>query len=355
MTHKSIGWDIGIKNLAFCIVQPSENSSNETITINNHHYNITKWLDISLVDEIEHALNSTGEASMLNMDLKCCQPKTDKMNETELCNIKSFYVLDNKTNDNKYQGICKKHYKKGNYQNLVEINSKQCYYKDESGNKCTARHHQVLKEHVYKGYCKKHINDMIKNKIKKPDDFFKINKAKKTATINLNHLGVALFKELDKNKNELLEPINILFENQPVLKNPTMKSMQMFLYSYYLLRGMELDSNKLMDKHIQCYCASKKLDLIKFFPEEEQKRIEGLVSNVKTGYQQNKQMSIHLVEYLLRGNKKWFSFFNNHKKKDDLADSLLMTLHYLEKNSLAKINKDNAKDKKKKNKQVNEE
>lgn len=345
--YKSIGWDIGIKNLAFCILQPTENSSNETITINQHHYNISKWLDISLVDEIENALNSSGEASMLNMDLKCCQTKTDKINEKELCNIKSFYVLDTKTQDGKYQGICKKHYKKGNYQNLVQINSKKCHYKDELGNNCNSKHYQVLKDHVYKGYCKKHITEMIKNKLKTQDDFFNINKAKKTATINLNHLGIALFNELDKNKNELLEPMNILFENQPVLKNPTMKSMQMFLYSYYLLRGMDLESNKLLDKHIQCYCASKKLDLVKFFPNDEQKRIQQLVNNVKSGYQQNKQMSIHIVEYLLKGNTKWSSFFNNHKKKDDLADSLLMTLHFLERNNLAKINKNIAKEKKK--------
>ena len=48
-------------------------------------------------------------------------------------------------------------------------------------------------------------------------------------------------------------------------------------------------------------------------------------------------MSIHLVEYLLRGNTKWNTFFANHKKRDDLADSLLMTLHYLEKPHLAKL------------------
>jgi hypothetical protein len=350
INQKSIGWDIGIKNLAFCILQPCENSSTETITINNHYYNICKWQDISLVDEIENALNSSGEASILNMDLKCCQPKTDKIGEKDLCNMKSCYVLDTKKQDGNYQGICKKHFKKGGYSYLAEINCKSCYYKDELGNKCIARPNQVLRDHVYKAYCKKHIIEMIKNKIKKNEDFFKINKAKKTATINLNHLGIALYKELDKNKLDLLEPVNVLFENQPVLKNPTMKSMQMFLYSYYLLRGMDDNARTLLEKHIQCYCASKKLDLIKFLPIEEQNRIQGIVSNVKTGYQQNKQMSIHLVEYLLRCNTKWYSFFNDHKKKDDLADSLLMTLHYLEKNSLVKINKQVAKDKKKKGK-----
>ena len=50
-----------------------------------------------------------------------------------------------------------------------------------------------------------------------------------------------------------------------------------------------------------------------------------------------------MVEYLLSGNpnSKWLEFFNKHPKQDDLADSLLMTLHYFEKDNLAKLKKIN--------------
>jgi hypothetical protein len=136
-----------------------------------------------------------------------------------------------------------------------------------------------------------------------------------------------------------------------------MKSMQMFLYSYYLIRHMETQHG-LGDKNLQCYTASKKLDLIKFFPQDQQGRIENILAAVKSGYQKNKKMSIMMVEYLLKGNTKWLEFFNKHPKQDDLADSLLMTLHYFEKNNLAKLKKnilkqDNQNAKKKgKNKQT---
>ena len=126
-----------------------------------------------------------------------------------------------------------------------------------------------------------------------------------------------------------------------------MKSMQMFLYSYYLIRTMETNNGTMGNKKLQCYCASKKLDLIKFLPQEEQTRIMEIIDALNNPYQKNKKLSIHIVEYLLKDNKKLLDFFNGNTKKDDLADSLLMTLHYFEKANLMKIRKDDKKEEKK--------
>ena len=40
-----------------------------------------------------------------------------------------------------------------------------------------------------------------------------------------------------KQKSELLKADIVVIENQPVLKNPTMKSIQMVLYSFFLKGG----------------------------------------------------------------------------------------------------------------------
>lgn len=185
---------------------------------------------------------------------------------------------------------------------------------------------------------------MIKTKEKENTDFLKINRAKSTAKIDINHLGIALFQELDKIRENILKPDVILLENQPVLKNPTMKSMQMFLYSYFLMRHME-SSGGIGSRSLQCYIASKKLDLIKFLPETEQKRINTILDDVKSGYQKNKKQSVMMVEYLLQssGCSKWYEFFKKNPKQDDLADSLLMTLHYFERDNLAKLAKQTSK------------
>ncbi len=71
--------------------------------------------------------------------------------------------------------------------------------------------------------------------------------------------------------------------------------------------------------------------MIKFLPEEEQLRITTFIDTVNNPYQKNKKMSIMMVEVLLKNNAKWLDFFKSNPKQDDLADSLLMTLHYFEK------------------------
>jgi len=336
-----IGWDIGIKNLAYCIIEPINIlNSEDTFKINGNYYKIHKWADISLVSQIENNLQNAGEVRHLNNALKCCCPKNDKLNAPE-CGNTASYCHETLSTTGEYRGYCKTHFKKSGIERMPDIQVKKCYMID-----CSSRVHQVLKSHIYTGYCKKHVNEMIKTGSKTLDDFFNLNKAKTTAKIDINHLGIALFQELDKIKTDILTPDIILLENQPVLKNPTMKSMQMFLYSYYLIRNMETNATGNMNinnKTLQCYTASKKLDMIKFFPEIQQKKINDTLASVKNNYQKNKKQSIMMVEYLLTENPKWLEFFKKHNKQDDLADSLLMTLHYFEKGNLAKLKKNDSK------------
>jgi len=375
---KGIGWDIGIKNLAYCSLEANVNvNSNNTnsFVFNNKHYDIVSWADISLVSQIETNMEDSGEVSHINTTLKCsalqetkAKSKSKKENKIDIeiqpqpkvCGKSAFYCKEELQSDSSgntiYSGLCKTHFKKSGEERLPELTVKQCWDKE-----CKTKPLQVLKSHIYKGYCKKHINEMIKTKTHTSNDFLKINRAKTTSKFDINQLGIALFQELDKIETTILDPSIILLENQPVLKNPTMKSMQMFLYSYYLIRLLDKNKNSvraqhvnstsiLNDKKIQCYCASKKLDLIKFLPENDQKRIIEYIDTVNSGYQKNKKMAIMMVETLLKENTKWLDFFKGHPKKDDLADSLLMTLHYFERPNLMKVKKEEDKEKTKKDK-----
>ena len=349
---KGIGWDIGIKNLAFCIldshtskVANSQKINENTFIFNNNKYDITHWSDISLVTQIESNLQTSGEVSHINNNMHCCaiknsakkKSKDESSDESKVCGKKAFYSKEEVLPNGSYEGLCKTHFKKLNIPRLPELNVKKCWEKY-----CTSKPVQVIKSHIYKGYCKKHINEKIKSGVHTDADYLKINHAKTTAKIDINQLGIALFQELNKIKEHIVTPSIILLENQPVLKNPTMKSMQMFLYSYYLMKIM--DGDNLSNKKLQCYCASKKLDMIKFLPETEQLRINTFIDTVKNPYQKNKKMSIMMVEVLLQKNAKWSAFFKSHNKQDDLADSLLMTLHYFEKGNLLKLKNDNKKE-----------
>jgi hypothetical protein len=352
----AIGWDIGIKNLAYCVLEhcsstPITLSTSNHITFNNTRYQITNWADISLLSQITNNLADVGQASSLATKLTCCCPKNDKIN-APVCGAVASYCHESLSSSGEYRGYCKSHFKKSGIPRMPCVQVSKCYH--SSG--CTSKASQVLKKHVFIGYCKKHVAELIKSPKEGAGtqantnintyteaDFLKINNVKNAGKIDINQLGMALFQELDKIKSIITNPDVILLENQPVLKNPTMKSMQMFLYSYYLMQILEGNQVKgvsgLGSKYIQCYTASKKLDLIKFFPAGEQARISGLLSKVKNGYTRNKKMSILMVEYLLKDNAKWLQFFKGNPKQDDLADSLLMTLHYFERDNLAKLNR----------------
>ena len=61
---------------------------------------------------------------------------------------------------------------------------------------------------------------------------------------------------------------------------------------------------------------------------------------IKSQYSRNKKVAIRLTENILSTKAinciKYESLFTKSKKKDDLSDALLMTLHYLEKDIIKK-------------------
>jgi hypothetical protein len=100
----------------------------------------------------------------------------------------------------------------------------------------------------------------------------------------------------------------ILLENQPVLKNPTMKSVQILLFA--TLRDM-------------LQPGPPPLKLV-----HAGKKIQGKEVGDK-GYKSRKDASEGKVEELLKGGKvseapRWLDYFHGHGKKSDLADAFCM-------------------------------
>ncbi len=99
---------------------------------------------------------------------------------------------------------------------------------------------------------------------------------------------------------------------------------------------------------IHCYCASNKLDIIKLLPPAAATDILRRVKEVKSGYSRNKKMAVYICQYLLEhgtGCADLAVKFADKKKQDDLADSLLMTLHFFERANLTKLRTAEAKTK----------
>jgi hypothetical protein len=230
-----VGWDIGIKNLAYCII---EQLSDKT--------EIIKELEIiNLIDEPKKYICS------------CINKNKNK------CKGKAIYI--SKINEEII--YCNKHYKL--------LSNKE--------------------------------NKLVKS-IKPP---------KKCNKYSLEELGTRLFNTLDK-KPIFLDCENIVIENQPVLKNPTMKSIQIMLYSYFLIKNKNITLIKLLN-------ASNKLKVYKGKISDEEQEI---LSKIKDKYRRNKMTAI-LHASLMIDDKEKLEYFNSHKKKDDLADAYLMTKYLL--------------------------
>ena len=110
-----------------------------------------------------------------------------------------------------------------------------------------------------------------------------------------------------------------MIENQPVLKNPTMKSIQMIVYSFFI-------SNNIHD--LVLFNPNRKLDIY-CGPNIECK--------LKNDYSKRKYLSIKYTEYFLRESNQdeiFLDIFNKSSKKDDLSDCYLQCLTYLKKNNI---------------------
>jgi hypothetical protein len=173
--------------------------------------------------------------------------------------------------------------------------------------------------------------------------------------------------------NELLNVDYVVIENQPSLKNPQMKSIQMILYSYFIILGKAVNFGEFKNiKNIDFCSASNKLKVYdgpKIVFQEKVKKPpklkKGEVSPVASPapiaistenivkdeegdeiintdvvevskkkatlkYADKKKLAIAHAQYYVDNTFTTYKdFFSSHKKKDDLADSLLQGLYYL--------------------------
>jgi hypothetical protein len=110
----------------------------------------------------------------------------------------------------------------------------------------------------------------------------------------------------------------VLIENQPVQKNPTMKTIQIVVYTYFLYSKLLVVQEKRVG-NVNFISANRKNK----YADKYNIDIE-----CKTKYQLNKKKAIACTKILVE-NTEWEEHFNKHKKKDDLADSYLQTLSFI--------------------------
>ena len=138
--------------------------------------------------------------------------------------------------------------------------------------------------------------------------------------------SIILLDQLDNHFSEL-EIDYVVIENQPALKNPIMKTIQVMVYTFFQYQAILL--KKHFDVHI-INARNKIKNAEKIMKEYgcEEIKCKTLTTNK---YKWNKEASILYTRQFLecKNLEDDLAFFNKFKKKDDLADTLLQGLYFV--------------------------
>ena len=111
----------------------------------------------------------------------------------------------------------------------------------------------------------------------------------------------------------------VLLENQPCMKCPTMKSIQIIVYTYFVITGLNNDESRIESiifRNAKCKLNIKDMPFVK--------------CKLKSKYSQNKFKAVEYTKHLLKDDQQHLEYFESFKKKDDLADAYLQAISYIQ-------------------------
>ena len=255
-------FDIGIKNLAYCIYDSDKKK-------------IIDWNNYSLLED--------GNVNDVKDKYKCSSTN---------CNKNGVYTFREKY-------YCKKH-----------CSAEKPIFKDLSGNILKNMPNvSVLKEMLKtKGKISK---EELHAKVKETYALPIVKKKSIKKLFDMEGLHDSIRKFVIDHKESLEKASVIGLENQPVLKNPNMKTVQILIYG--TLRDILSPIPKMKLIH-----AGKKVQ-------------DTSVDAGDAGYSDRKKASVERAKEFLKKNtqeQKFHELFHNSTKTNDLADALSMCLDY---------------------------
>jgi hypothetical protein len=277
---KILSFDVGIKNLAYCIINKL-----------NDDFKIEKWGIINLVDErdiCQHVLRNN------NICGKIARYKIIVNNEEKvLCNThQTKYKID-----------------------IIQCDKYNCCI-DKCKNKSKIN---ILDKEEY-SWCEKH-----EAKSKKILSQYKPKKITKQNCTQqpIQELATKLNSCFDKDK-DFLDVSEVLIENQPSLINPTMKTISTLLYQYFVIRGIT-DKSRTMSKieYIRFISPSNKLKINK---TQTEKSLND-ATNKKEEYFITKNLGKIYCEKLISVSE--MEILKKYDKKDDMCDAFLQGFQHI--------------------------
>jgi len=276
---KILSIDIGIKNLAFCLFEREEGTE---------HFFIKKW------DVINVCEKQTFQCGFIEKNVACKKPAKFQKNNQCFClkhSKKQNYLIPNTELKSSFIN-------KQKIQKLIEIAEKYKIKYEKS---------------VKKADLTTLINDYIHNTC------FEEIKPYKAANTDLITIGINIMCRFNSLFNSEDHIEYIIIENQISPIANRMKTIQGMISQYFIMSDVTVDN-------IEFISAINKLK------EFSTSQNTGLESKKKLTYAERKKLGITKCLELISNDHRFqdkVNFFTEHKKKDDLADSFLQGLWFI--------------------------
>jgi hypothetical protein len=272
-----LSWDVGIKHLAFCILEKRDN-----------------WVRILDWDNINLLAYEPKKCQGIKNNGKCCTSNAGKYYGDEYyCGQHGPDFLETKNTEK----MC---------EHLV------------SGTKPCPKKGTWLQLKSDKSLCSTHYKQMAKGK--------KVKKVKCTGAA-IGSLAEALVRTLDNHRSyrSFMTVNEVIIENQPSFLNPTMKTMSAMILGYFITRGIvERNVTQSNIQLVRFVSPSTKL----WIKKAESIRILSKITAAKK-YKKTKELGMQYTRGLLRKEPLWINHLDTYKKKDDLCDAYLQAYFYL--------------------------
>lgn len=307
-TFRVLSWDVGIANLAYCVLEEQKSKKNTQIKI-------LDWSGIDLIEDNR-------------VDLQCC----GKLKSGKDCGKKAKFCIEDMVG--KFHGYCGAHKSQSlditENQDLDDLfdeieGDDVCVFQKKNGECCGKK----------AKYC--HFDDSTyctahhKSAFKKLTQRYAIQRIKKVTTTNFStaELQVKLITKLDAllPKFAELKIMDVIIENQPVYKNPRMKAIASTLFDYFLIRSYidkSFDWNIRIVKYIAA-CNKLKVDkdnTVKVLKTAKEKK----------KYAATKGLGIIYTRRLIKqeDDLRHLKYLDKFAKKDDLCDCYLQGRYYMQ-------------------------
>jgi len=289
-----ISFDIGIKNMAYCI-----------FSIQDNQFLIRDWNVINLIETEQH-----------NYKCDCIIPPKTKKNVEKICNKKAKLFK----NDKYY---CEKH-AKSNKQFILPTKQNSLSYIKKCKNEDLlkiGRSHFLFTNEDSKKLKKIELIEQLTNFYQNKCYENIIQKKEKNANnIDLINIGKKMKEKM--NLIPLIDDIHfVIIENQISPIANRMKTIQGMLAQFFIMKNDDI--------HIEFVSSSNKLKQFNDLKCQNE-FIE------KNSYKENKKDGIHYCKLILQNNITLNDWINSLdiKKKDDLADAFLQGIWFLKRQNI---------------------